>query len=314
MKIIITGCAGFIGINFLRLTLDEHPEDEIVGIDSLTYAANIRELEKIKGHPNFKFYKSDICDTEKIEEIFHLEKPDTVINFAAESHVDNSISNPALFIKTNVLGTQVLLDASLKYGAKRFHQVSTDEVYGDMPTGSSELFDEESPLRPSSPYSASKASADLLALAYKKTHGLSVSISRSSNNYGAYQHTEKFIPKAVTAAVTDKPIEIYGDGSNVRNWIWVEDNCRAIDAIVRRGRDGEIYNVGGDIYLSNLELARCILKELQKSEELIKFVTDRKGHDRKYAIDSSKIKNELSWSEKMSFNEGLSKTIAYFKK
>jgi len=314
MKIIITGCAGFIGINFLRLTLADHPEDEVVGIDSLTYAANTDELEKIKKAPNFKFYKADICDAKKINEIFSREKANTVINFAAESHVDNSISNPALFIKTNVLGTQVLLDASLKYGVRRFHQVSTDEVYGDLPIDSSELFREDSPLNPSSTYSASKAAADLLTLAYRRTHGLSVSISRSSNNYGEYQHAEKFIPKSIISAASDKPIEIYGDGSNVRNWIWVEDNCRAIDCIARHGRDGEIYNVGGDTYLSNLELARCILKELQKSGELIKFVTDRKGHDRKYAIDSSKIKNELSWSEKMPFNEGLSKTIAYFKK
>lgn len=313
MTIAVTGCAGFIGINFLKFTFAEHPDDKVIGIDKLTYAANLSELEKLKNHEGFIFHKSDICNAEEIDRIFAAHRPDIVINFAAESHVDTSITSPDLFIKTNILGTQVLLAASYKYGVRRFHQVSTDEVYGDLPTDSTDTFKECSPLFPSSPYSASKASADLMTLAYRKTHGLSVSISRSSNNYGEYQHTEKFIPKAIKAALSDKPIEIYGDGSNVRNWIWVTDNCRAIDLIARHGKDGGIYNVGGETYMTNLTLAKLILVSLGKSEENIKFVADRKGHDKKYAIDSAKIKNELGWREEIYFDDGIKETVKAYK-
>ena len=313
MKILITGCAGFIGINYLNYLFKRHPDDQIIGIDKLTYAANTEELSKLLFKQNLRFYKEDVCKSDAINAIFEKELPDTVINFAAESHVDNSIKNPELFLKTNVLGTQVLLDASLKFGVKRFHQVSTDEVYGDMPTNSDLTFDENSPLNPSSPYSASKASADLLTLAYRKTHGLSVSISRSSNNYGMYQHKEKFIPKSINSAVYNKPIEIYGDGSNVRNWLWVEDNCRAIDLIARSGKDGEIYNIGSNTYVDNLTLAKYILNVLGKSTDNIRFIADRKGHDKKYSIDSSKIRRELSWTDEMPFNKGLSETINFFR-
>ena len=314
MKIAVTGIAGFIGINYLEYLFEKHPDCKIVGIDSLTYAANTARLRELSKNPALTFYHASICDGERIDEIFSKELPDIVINFAAESHVDNSIANSRIFIETNVLGTEVLLSASKKYGIKRFHQVSTDEVYGDLPYDSCEQFTEKSPLSPSSPYSASKAAADLLVLAYHKTHGLPVSISRSSNNYGRYQHPEKLIPKIIKNAAKNKPITIYGDGKNTRSWIHVYDSCRAIDEIVLRGRVGEIYNVGGPYSISNTELARLILKKAGKPEELIVYTHDRPGHDRKYALDSSKIKDELGFLPSVDFASGIQSTIeAYLK-
>ena len=312
MKILVTGALGFIGVNYLGLLFEKHPEDEIVGIDALTYAANPCFIDLYKKHKNFTFYKADICDRGAMDEIFFKERPDTVVNFAAESHVDNSILDPSLFLRTNVLGVEVLLDASKRYGIKRFHQVSTDEVYGDTPTNSEYKFNEDGGLMPSSPYSASKAAADLLTLAYRRTHGLSVSISRSANNLGEYQHTEKLIPKIICRAMRGLSVPIYGDGENIRNWIYVRDNCEAIDRIARYGRDGEIYNVGGDYYISNIALARKILKMIGKPESLIEFVEDRKGHDRRYAIDCGKIKNELGFSAETPFNEALEKTVRHY--
>lgn len=312
MKILVTGALGFIGVNYLGLLFEKHPEDEIVGIDALTYAANPCFIDLYKKHKNFTFYKADICDRGAMDEIFFKERPDTVVNFAAESHVDNSILDPSLFLRTNVLGVEVLLDASKRYGIKRFHQVSTDEVYGDVPLNSERKFNEDDKLAPSSPYSASKAAADLLTLAYRRTHGLSVSISRSANNLGEYQHTEKLIPKIIYRAMRNLPVPIYGNGENIRNWIYVRDNCEAIDRITRGGKDGEIYNVGSEYYISNIALARKILKMIGKPESLIEFVEDRKGHDRRYAIDSGKIKNELGFSASTHFDEALEKTVRHY--
>lgn len=313
MKILVTGCAGFIGINFTNYLLLTYPEDKVVGVDALTYAANTDALRQLCVKGKFTFYHANICDVGKIEEIFNKEKPDIVVNLAAESHVDRSIVNAAPFVETNIMGTQVLLDACVRHSVKRFHQASTDEVYGDLPLDSSESFTEESYLKPSSPYSASKASADLLALSYHKTHSLSVSISRSSNNYGKYQHSEKLIPKAIENAIQNKPISIYGSGENVRDWLYVEDNCRAIDLIMREGRAGEIYNVGGGNLYSNISLVKEILSLLHKPLALIDFVPDRKGHDRKYALSSIKLERELSWKPCMPFSLGLSKTVEWYK-
>lgn len=314
MKILITGCAGFIGVNFTKYWLKNHVDDSIVGVDCLTYASNKNELQNLQKNARFVFYKTDICDREAIYRIFQTEKPDIIVNFAAESHVDNSIETPDIFIKTNVLGTQVLLDACVKYGIERFHQISTDEVYGDLPLDSKESFTEMSPLKPSSPYSASKAAADLLTLSYYKTYGLPITISRSSNNYGKHQHEEKLIPKTIKMAVADMQIPIYGDGKNVRDWLHVDDHCRALDLILYAGKIGEIYNIGAGNEISNLDLVKQILSILQKDERLISFVEDRKGHDRRYSINAQKLKTELGWQSQIPFDEVLYDIVKWYKK
>ena len=313
MKILVTGCAGFIGANFVNYELDTYPDDTVIGVDCLTYAANIEALESLKKREHFAFYKVDICDEEKIFEIFGAERPDAVINFAAESHVDRSIESSAPFVRTNVLGTQVLLDASVKYGVRRFHQVSTDEVYGDLPLDSEFSFDENAPLRPSSPYSASKAAADMLVLSYFRTHGLSVTVSRSSNNFGRYQHTEKLIPNVISRIKRGVPIRLYGDGKNVRDWLYVADHCRAVDLIARSSRGGEIYNVGAGNLLSNVKLVEKIIEISGVSEARVEFVADRLGHDLKYSQDSSKIERELGWRPLADFDSALRETVLAYK-
>lgn len=313
MKLIITGGAGFIGSNFIYYQLKRQPEDEFICLDKLTYAGNLSSLKGAMEQPNFKFVRGDIADRDFVYSLFEAEKPDVVVNFAAESHVDRSILEPELFLKTNVIGTGVLIDACRKYGIKRYHQVSTDEVYGDLPLDRPDLFfTEATPLHTSSPYSASKASADLLVLAYHRTYGLPVTISRCSNNYGPYHFPEKLIPLMIINALHDKALPVYGDGANVRDWLYVEDHCSAIDLIVRNGRDGEVYNVGGHNEKSNLDVVKIILKALGKSEELITFVKDRPGHDRRYAIDPTKIHNELGWLPQTKFENGIAKTIEWY--
>jgi len=313
LTVLVTGGAGFIGSNFIHYLVEKHPSYRVVCLDKLTYAGNLANLKGILGRDNFRFVKGDICDKELVYQIFEEERPDMVVNFAAESHVDRSIENPDIFLKTNVIGTQVLLDACRKYGVRRFHQISTDEVYGDLPLDRPDLkFTENSPLKPSSPYSASKAAADLLVLSYHKTYNIPVTISRCSNNYGPYQFPEKLIPLMIINALQDKPLPIYGDGRNVRDWIHVRDHCEAIDLILHKGKEGEIYNVGGNNERSNIEVVRTILKEIGKSESLIKFVKDRPGHDRRYALDITKIKEELGWAPSISFEEGLKSTIKWY--
>jgi dTDP-glucose 4,6-dehydratase len=313
VKILVTGGAGFIGSNFIHYMMEKHPDYRIICLDKLTYAGNLRNLESVLNIENFRFIKGDICDRELVYKVFEEEKPDVVVNFAAESHVDRSIEDPEIFLKTNVIGTQVLMDACRKYGIKRFHQVSTDEVYGDLPLDRPDLkFTEKSPLKPSSPYSASKASADLLVMAYHRTYGLPVTISRCSNNYGPYQFPEKLIPLMIINAIHDRPLPVYGDGKNVRDWIHVKDHCEAIDLIIHEGKEGEIYNIGGENERSNIEVVKMILKELSKPESLIKFVKDRPGHDRRYALDITKMKEEFDWSPKISFEEGLRSTIKWY--
>ena len=313
MKLIITGGAGFIGSNFIYYELKQHPEDDFICLDKLTYAGNLSSLKGAMQQPNFKFVKGDIADRNFIYSLFETEKPDVVVNFAAESHVDRSILEPELFLKTNVIGTGVLMDACRKYGIKRYHQVSTDEVYGDLPLDRLDLFfTETTPLHTSSPYSASKASADLLVLAYHRTYDLPVTISRCSNNYGPYHFPEKLIPLMIINALHDKALPVYGDGANVRDWLYVEDHCSAIDLIIRQGSEGEVYNVGGHNEKSNLDVVKIILKSLGKSEDLITFVKDRPGHDRRYAIDPTKIHNELGWLPQTKFEDGISKTIEWY--
>ena len=313
MKLIITGGAGFIGSNFIYYELKQHPEDEFICLDKLTYAGNLSSLKGAMQQPNFKFVKGDIADRDFVYRLFEGEKPDVVVNFAAESHVDRSILEPELFLKTNVIGTGVLMDACRKYGIKRYHQVSTDEVYGDLPLDRPDLFfTETTPLHTSSPYSASKASADLLILAYHRTYGLPVTISRCSNNYGPYHFPEKLIPLMIINALYDKALPVYGDGANVRDWLYVKDHCSAIDLIIRKGREGEVYNVGGHNEKSNLDVVKIILKALGKSEDLITFVKDRPGHDRRYAIDPTKIHNELGWLPQTKFENGIEKTIDWY--
>jgi dTDP-glucose 4,6-dehydratase len=313
VRILVTGGAGFIGSNFIHYMLEKHPDYRIICLDKLTYAGNLRNLESALNRENFHFIKGDICDRELVYRVFEEEKPDVVVNFAAESHVDRSIEDPEIFLKTNIIGTQVLMDACRKYGIKRFHQVSTDEVYGDLPLDRPDLkFTEKSPLKPSSPYSASKASADLLVMAYHRTYGLPVTISRCSNNYGPYQFPEKLIPLMIINAIHDRPLPVYGDGRNVRDWIHVKDHCEAIDLIIHEGKEGEIYNIGGENERSNIEVVKMILKELSKPESLIKFVKDRPGHDRRYALDITKMKEEFDWSPKISFEEGLRSTIKWY--
>ena len=313
MKILVTGGAGFIGGNYINIMLKKHPEDEIICLDALTYAGNIETLAQVRQKPNFKFVKGDIADRTAVYHLFSLEKPEVVINFAAEGHVDRSLLNPELFLQTNILGTNILLDACRKYGIKRYHQVSTDEVYGDLPLDRPDLFfTEETTLHTSSPYSASKASADLLVLAYFRSFGVPVTISRCSNNYGPYHFPEKLIPLIIINALNNKPLPIYGTGENVRDWLYVEDHCSAIDLIVRSGRVGEVYNIGGHNEKTNLQVVQAILKELGKGEESICYVADRLGHDRRYAIDPTKIKNELGWEPKTGFDEGIKKTIIWY--
>jgi len=313
MKILVTGGAGFIGTNFVYYELEKHPEDKIVVLDALTYAGNLKNLDECKDNPNFKFVKMDIRDRENVYKLFEEEKFDIVANFAAESHVDRSIENPEIFLQTNILGTQVLMDASLKYGVKRYHQVSTDEVYGDLPLDRKDLFFTEStPLHTSSPYSASKASADLLVMAYHRTFGLNVSISRCSNNYGPYQFPEKMIPLMINNARHDKNLPVYGEGLNVRDWLHVYDHCSGIDLVMRNGKNGEVYNIGGHNEKHNIEVVKIILKEVNKPESLITYVTDRKGHDLRYAIDPTKITNELGWKPKYTFETGIVETIKWF--
>ena len=311
MKLLVTGFAGFIGANFTQYILEKYPCDSIVGVDCLTYAASDIALRQLIGRKNLTFYKYNICDREAMDRIFDAERPEVVVNFAAESHVDRSIENSAAFIETNVHGTGILLDMSKKYGVKRFHQVSTDEVYGDMALDSDGCFTEESPLNPSSPYSASKAAADLMALSYMKTHGLPVSISRSSNNYGKYQHKEKLIPMAIDRILSDNPVTLYGDGKNMRDWLYVIDNCRAIDLIIRAGECG-VYNVSADNQLSNIELVKKIMLRLGKPDAEIAFIEDRKGHDRKYSVSSEKIKS-LGWMPKAEFETELKNTARWYK-
>ena len=312
--ILVTGGAGFIGANFVYLLLNERKDYKVVCLDALTYAANFHTLNDALNNPNFIFYKEDIRNREGIFNIFEKEHPDIVVNFAAESHVDRSIENPGIFIETNILGTQVLMDACVKYGVERFHQVSTDEVYGDLPIDRPDLlFNESTPLHASSPYSASKASADLLVLAYHRTYGLPVSISRCSNNYGPYQFPEKLIPLMINNALNDEPLPIYGKGINIRDWLYVKDHCYGILAILEKGQVGEIYNLGSHNEKANLEIVKIILRELNKPESLIKFVKDREGHDLRYAIDPSKAMKELGWSPKVKFEEGIKLTIDWYK-
>jgi len=344
MKIVITGCAGFIGLNFLDRWYKEHSEDILIGIDALTYASNKEEIAKrIKSFKKFRFYHADIADKDAVFSIFEREKPDCVVNFAAETHVDRSIESADAFVRTNVLGTQVLLDASLKFGVKRFHQISTDEVYGDMPLDSKKRFSESSQLSPSSPYSASKAAADMLALAYYKTHGLDVTISRCSNNYGRYQHSEKMIPHTAELLLFGARATVYGDGKNMRDWIHVSDHCKAVEKIILEGQAGEIYNVGGGTEISNLDLVlrisaairKILISEIDDEIEItdgnenlkcditedfankitdnVEFVPDRPGHDRKYSLDCSKIEKELSWKPEAEFETALLDTVKWIK-
>ncbi len=313
MTILVTGGAGFIGANFIYLELEKYPEDRIVCIDKLTYAGNLETLDEAMKNPNFRFVKGDICDRDAVFELFDEEKPDIVVNFAAESHVDRSIENPSVFLETNILGTQVLMDASRTYGVKRYHQVSTDEVYGDLPLDRPDLFfTEETPLKTSSPYSSSKAGADLLVNAYHRTFGLPTTISRCSNNYGPYQFPEKLIPLMIANALKDQPLPVYGEGLNVRDWLYVEDHCKAIDLIIRHGKTGEIYNIGGHNEMKNIDIVKLICAALGKPESLITHVADRKGHDMRYAIDPAKIHRELGWLPETMFKEGIQKTIRWY--
>ena len=313
MKILVTGGAGFIGGNFVHYMVNKYPEDMIVNLDKLTYAGNLETCKPVEDKPNYKFVKGDIADREFIFDLFEKEKFDVVINFAAESHVDRSIEDPEIFVKTNVMGTTTLLDACNKYGIKRYHQVSTDEVYGDLPLDRPDLlFSESNPIKTSSPYSASKASADLLVLAYARTFGLPVTISRCSNNYGPYQFPEKLIPVVISKALNNEPIPVYGKGENVRDWIHVHDHNVGVDLIVKHGRNGEVYNLGGHSERTNLEVVKTILKQLGKSENLITFVTDRPGHDLRYAIDSTKSEKELGWNRTYTFEEGIKETVDWY--
>lgn len=313
MTILVTGGAGFIGSNFIFHMMKSHPNYRIVCIDKLTYAGNLSTLKNILTHPQFRFVKEDICDRVAVDRIFEEEEPDIVVNFAAESHVDRSIEDPGVFLQTNIIGTATLMDACRKYGVSRFHQVSTDEVYGDLPLDRPDLlFTEETPIHTSSPYSSSKAAADLLVLAYYRTYGLPVTISRCSNNYGPYHFPEKLIPLMIINALADKALPVYGDGLNVRDWLYVEDHCKAIDLIVHKGSVGEIYNVGGHNEKKNIEIVKLICAALGKPESLIKYVADRKGHDMRYAIDPTKIHTELGWLPETKFEDGIKYTIDWY--
>lgn len=310
MRILVAGGAGFIGSNFIRYILGAHDDDSVVNVDKLTYAGNLANLADVAGDPRYRFHRADICDAAGIARIFAEEKPGAVVNFAAETHVDRSIDDPALFLRTNILGTQVLLDAARKAKVPRYLQISTDEVYGSL--GATGKFSEGSPLSPNSPYAASKTSADLLVRAYGKTFGLPVLVTRCSNNYGPYQFPEKLIPFFVTLLGEGKPVPVYGDGMNVRDWIHVEDHSRAVDAVLRRGRPGEIYNVGGGNERTNIEITKMLIAAMGKDERAMKFVPDRPGHDRRYAIDDSKIRAELGVVPRVPFEEGLRATVRWY--
>ena len=311
--IIVTGGAGFIGSNFIFHMLDKYPDYRIICLDCLTYAGNLSTLAPVMDNPNFRFVKESITDRDAVYRLFEEEHPDMVVNFAAESHVDRSIENPEIFLTTNIIGTSVLMDACRKYGIERYHQVSTDEVYGDLPLDRPDLFfTEETPLHTSSPYSSSKASADLFVMAYHRTFGIPVTISRCSNNYGPYQFPEKLIPLIISRALADEELPVYGTGENVRDWLHVSDHCVAIDLILEKGRVGEVYNIGGHNERTNLEVVKTILKALGKPESLIKFVKDRPGHDRRYAIDPTKIETELGWEPQYVFDTGMKQTIQWY--
>ncbi len=313
MNIIVTGGAGFIGSNFIFYMLEKYPDYRIICLDKLTYAGNLSTLKSVMLCPQFRFVKLDICDRVGVYRLFEEEHPDVVVNFAAESHVDRSIENPQIFLETNIIGTSVLMDACRKFGIQRYHQVSTDEVYGDLPLDRPDLFfTEETPIHTSSPYSSSKAGADLLVLAYHRTYGLPVTISRCSNNYGPYHFPEKLIPLMIANCLNDKPLPVYGEGLNVRDWLYVEDHCKAIDLIIHQGRVGEVYNIGGHNEMRNIDIVKLICKELGKPETLITHVTDRKGHDMRYAIDPTKIHNELGWLPETKFEVGIKKTIKWY--
>ena len=313
MTILVTGGAGFIGSNFIFYMLNAHPEDRIVCVDKLTYAGNQATLSSVMKNERFRFEQADICDRARIFRLFEEEKPEVVVHFAAESHVDRSIEEPGAFLQTNIVGTGVLLDACVRYGITRFHQVSTDEVYGDLPPERPDLFfTEETPLKPSSPYSASKAGADLLVMAYHRTFKLPVTISRCSNNYGPFQYPEKLIPLMILNCLHDRPLPVYGTGENIRDWLYVKDHCKAIDRIIRNGRDGEIYNIGGHNEKRNIDIVEMIVSELGKPKSLITHVEDRKGHDLRYAIDPAKAKRELGWEPETSFEAGIQKTIRWY--
>lgn len=313
MKIVVTGGAGFIGSNFIYYELTHHPEDHILCYDALTYAGNLETLAAARENPRFQFIRGDIADAAAVALLFEREKPDIIVNFAAESHVDRSIETPEIFLRTNVMGTGVLLEACRKYGIQRFHQVSTDEVYGDLPLDRPDLFfTETTNLHASSPYSASKASADLLVMAYHRTYGLPVSISRCSNNYGPYHFPEKLIPLMILNALADKKLPVYGTGENVRDWLFVEDHCAAVDLILRRGKPGDLFNIGGHNERRNIDVVRLILDALHKPEQLIEYVPDRKGHDRRYAIDPSKIRDTLGWEPRTKFDDGIRQTIRWY--
>ena len=311
MKIIVTGGAGFIGGNFVHHMVNKYPDYEIIVLDKLTYAGNLETLESVMS--KIKFVKADIADRKAVYELFETEKPNIIVNFAAESHVDRSIDNPEVFLTTNIMGTQVLMDACRKYGIERYHQVSTDEVYGDLPLDRPDLFfTEETPIHTSSPYSASKASADMLVQAYHRTFNLPVTISRCSNNYGPYHFPEKLIPLMIANALADKPLPVYGEGKNVRDWLYVEDHCKAIDLIIHKGRVGEVYNIGGHNEKAIRDIVNTILRLLDKPESLITYVADRKGHDMRYAIDPTKIHNELGWLPETKFEDGIVKTVNWY--
>ncbi len=313
MTVLVTGGAGFIGANFIFYMLNRRPEDRVVCLDKLTYAGNLDTLSPVMDHPRFRFVRGDICDRAAVNALFEEERPDFVVNFAAESHVDRSIEDPEVFLRTNILGTASLMDACRTYGISRFHQVSTDEVYGDLPLDRPDLlFTEETPLHTSSPYSSSKAAADLLALSYHRTYGLPVTVSRCSNNYGPYQFPEKLIPLMISSALRDQPLPVYGQGRNVRDWLYVEDHCKAIDLILRQGRTGEVYNVGGHNEMRNIDIVRLICRELGKPESLITYVEDRKGHDLRYAVDPEKIRRELGWAPETAFQDGIKQTIRWY--
>ncbi len=313
MKVIVTGGAGFIGSNFLYHLRKKHPAWQLICLDKLTYAGNLANLKGLAQDENFCFVQADICDREAVSRLFAEERPDIAVNFAAESHVDRSIEDPAVFLETNVLGTQVLLDACLHFGNIRYHQISTDEVYGDLPLDRPDLFfTEATPLHTSSPYSASKAAADLLVLAYHRTYGLPVTISRCSNNYGPYHFPEKLIPLMIVNCLQNKPLPVYGKGENVRDWLYVEDHCEAVDLIIQKGRIGEVYNIGGHNEMKNIDIVKLICRKLGRPESLITFVADRKGHDLRYAIDPTKIHNELGWLPETNFADGIEKTIQWY--
>ncbi len=313
MKLLVTGGAGFIGSNFIYYEMEKHPEDALVCLDKLTYAGNLATLEPAMEDPKFRFVQGDIADGQFVEALFREEKPDIVVNFAAESHVDRSIEDPGIFLRTNVMGVQILMDACRAHGVSRFHQVSTDEVYGDLPLDQPDLFfTEETPVRASSPYSASKAAADLLVQAYHRTYGFPATITRCSNNYGPYHFPEKLIPLMITRALADQSLPVYGKGENVRDWLYVRDHCSAIDLVIRNGRPGELYNVGGHNERTNLQVVKTVLRELGKGEERITFVADRPGHDRRYAIDPAKIERELGWIPETPFEEGIRETVQWY--